>query len=69
MTDHAIDTMLLEERRYPPPEEFAAQANAKAEYTTHVAKKIGAIAKPANIVFTPELPTRSGTEKADEAEA
>jgi acetyl-CoA synthetase len=27
----------------------------------HVAKKIGAIAKPANIVFTPELPnTRSG---------
>jgi acetyl-CoA synthetase len=28
---HAIDTMLLEERRYPPPEEFAAQANATAE--------------------------------------
>jgi acetyl-CoA synthetase len=27
---HAIDTMLLEERRYPPPEDFAAQANAKA---------------------------------------
>ena len=26
---HAIDTMLLEERRYPPSEEFAAQANAK----------------------------------------
>jgi acetyl-CoA synthetase len=27
----------------------------------HVAEKIGAIAKPANIVFTPELPkTRSG---------
>jgi acetyl-CoA synthetase len=27
----------------------------------HVAHKIGAIAKPANIVFTPELPkTRSG---------
>jgi acetyl-CoA synthetase len=27
----------------------------------HVAKKIGPIAKPANIVFTPELPkTRSG---------
>ena len=26
---HAIDTMLLEERRYPPPEEFAAQANAQ----------------------------------------
>jgi acetyl-CoA synthetase len=25
---HAIDTMLLEERRYPPPDEFAAQANA-----------------------------------------
>ena len=28
---HAIDTMQLEERRYPPPEEFAAQANAKAD--------------------------------------
>jgi acetyl-CoA synthetase len=26
-----IDTMLLEERRYPPAEEFAAQANAKAD--------------------------------------
>ena len=28
---HAIDTMLLEERRYPPPEEFASQANAQPE--------------------------------------
>src|SRR5437588_5962119 len=28
---HAIDTMLLEERRYPPPEEFTSQANAQAE--------------------------------------
>ena len=28
---HAIDTMLLEERRYPPSPEFAAQANAKPE--------------------------------------
>jgi acetyl-CoA synthetase len=27
----AIETMLLEERRYPPPAEFAAQANAKPE--------------------------------------
>ncbi|HEY5335198.1 MAG TPA: acetyl-coenzyme A synthetase, partial [Mycobacteriales bacterium] len=32
-----------------------------AELRAHVAKVIGAIAKPANIVFTPELPkTRSG---------
>jgi acetyl-CoA synthetase len=34
MSDHehaAIETMLLEERRYPPPAEFAAQANAKPE--------------------------------------
>ncbi len=31
MSDHAIDTMLLEERRYPPPDDFAAQANAKPE--------------------------------------
>jgi acetyl-CoA synthetase len=28
---HAIDTMFLEERRYPPSEEFAAQANAQAD--------------------------------------
>jgi acetyl-CoA synthetase len=27
----AIETMLLEERRYPPPEEFAKQANAQPE--------------------------------------
>src|SRR5207248_2479977 len=28
---HAIDTMLLEERRYPPPEEFARGANAQPD--------------------------------------
>ncbi len=28
-TGQAIDTLFLEERRYPPPERFAAQANAK----------------------------------------
>src|SRR5919197_2877218 len=27
----AIETMLLEERRYPPPEDFTAQANAEAD--------------------------------------
>ena len=31
MSDNTIETMLLEERRYPPPAEFAAQANAKAD--------------------------------------
>jgi acetyl-CoA synthetase len=32
-----------------------------AELREHVGKKIGALAKPANIVFTPDLPkTRSG---------
>jgi acetyl-CoA synthetase len=31
VTEHAIETMLLEERRYPPPPEFAAQANAQPE--------------------------------------
>jgi acetyl-CoA synthetase len=31
VTDRTIDTLLLEERRYPAPEEFAAQANATAE--------------------------------------
>lgn len=28
---HAIDTLFLEERRYPPPPDFAATANAKAD--------------------------------------
>ena len=32
MSEHAIETMLLEERRYPPPPEFAAQANAQPEH-------------------------------------
>ena len=31
MTGPAIETILLEERRYPPPEDFAAQANAQPE--------------------------------------
>jgi acetyl-CoA synthetase len=38
-----------------------ASVDKLAELRDHVAKKIGPIAKPANIVFTPELPkTRSG---------
>src|SRR6266480_7774009 len=28
---HAIDTLLLEERRYPPPEDFTRDANAKPD--------------------------------------
>ena len=31
MTGPAIETILLEERRYPPPEDFAAQPNAQPE--------------------------------------
>jgi acetyl-CoA synthetase len=31
LTGNAIDTLLLEERRYPPPADFAAQANAQPE--------------------------------------
>jgi acetyl-CoA synthetase len=31
MQSHAIETILLEERRYQPPEDFAAQANAQPE--------------------------------------
>ena len=31
MTDHAIETLLAEERSYPPPPEFAAQANAQPD--------------------------------------
>jgi len=30
-TQPAIETILLEERRYPPPPDFAAQANAQPE--------------------------------------
>jgi acetyl-CoA synthetase len=30
-TGHAIDTLFLEERRYPPPPDFARQANAQAD--------------------------------------
>ena len=31
MTDKAIETLLAEERRYPPPDDFTAQANAQAD--------------------------------------
>ena len=31
MSDQAIETLFEEDRRYPPPPEFAAQANAKPE--------------------------------------
>jgi acetyl-CoA synthetase len=31
LSANTIDTMFLEERRYPPPEEFAAQANAQPD--------------------------------------
>ena len=31
MSEHAIETLQDEERRFPPPPEFTAQANAKAD--------------------------------------
>src|SRR5438105_15814893 len=31
VTGQNIDTLFLEQRRYPPPPEFAAQANAKPD--------------------------------------
>ena len=31
MSTKTIDTLFLEERRYPPPAEFAAQANAQPD--------------------------------------
>ncbi len=31
MSDQAIETLFEEDRRYPPPPEFAAQANAQPE--------------------------------------
>ncbi len=31
MSDAAIETLLAEERRYPPPADFAAQANAQPD--------------------------------------
>ncbi len=30
-TGQTIETMFLEERRYPPPEDFTAQANAQPD--------------------------------------
>ena len=39
--DHAIETMLLEERRYPPSPEFAAQANAKPEIYDEASRRSG----------------------------
>ena len=40
---------------------FEATPEMLSELREHVGKKIGALAKPANIVFTPDLPkTRSG---------
>ena len=30
-TGHAIDALFVEERRYPPPADFAARANATAD--------------------------------------
>ena len=43
---HAIETMLLEERRYPPPEEFAAQANAKPDIYDEPFEAFGAYGAP-----------------------
>ena len=31
MSDRTIETLFAEDRRYPPPPEFAAQANATAD--------------------------------------
>ncbi len=42
-------------------EEISAEESLESELKEHVAKKIGAIARPKIIIFTPELPkTRSG---------
>ena len=52
------DGFLFGRRTY---EIFAASWGTLEELRSHVAQKIGPIAKPANVVFTPELPkTRSG---------
>jgi len=59
---NTIDTMLVTSRipssaQGPTPSPRSTSSTGR----TYVAKKIGPIAKPANIVFTPELPkTRSG---------
>ena len=62
-TEHRVDTRALPF----PAGRVHLRAGAEGsvdkleELRNHVAKKIGPIAKPANIVFTPELPkTRSG---------
>ena len=43
MSDQAIETLFEEDRRYPPPPEFAAQANAQPDiYDVPVRGVLGA---------------------------
>ena len=41
MSDQAIETLFEEDRRYPPPPDFAAQANAKPGSTTFPSRSSG----------------------------
>ena len=41
VTGQAIDTLFLEERRYPPDPEFAAQANAKPDLYARDFEELG----------------------------
>ena len=60
----AIDTLFLEERRYPPPPDFAAQANAKAdiydrsfdEFWEHEGRERVAWLEPFSKLYEWELP-------------
>ena len=65
-----IETILTEERRYPPPAEFAAQANAQPDIYEQRLRGVlggarGASAsrwfEPFTELYSGSCPTRSGT--------
>ena len=63
-----IDTLLAEERRYPPPPEFAAQANVKTDvipglHPTVPASEGGDTAKSVTLPAKPDS-AKAGAEKA-----
>ena len=69
MSDHAIETLFQEERRYPPPPEFAAQANAQPdiyerdpeEFWEREGARARHVVRALHELLEWSCPTRSGT--------
>ena len=69
MSEHAIETLQDEERRFPPPPEFTAQANAKADvyaepfesFWERNGRECVTWFEPFDKLYRWELRTRSGT--------